>query len=124
MYEYPADAPSNAAVANPNKHWGMGFSVARRMNYVPPNHIRNISSAEDLISRRNFFDVIIYGNAHRGLPMWHTVMKAKYPQDKVIVFNGEDWHAWKQVESQHQENAILDRASYFLRELPDGCPVL
>jgi len=49
-------------------------------------------------------------------------MKAQYPPGRVLALNGEDWHAWKQVETQHKEHHILDRATYFMRELPDSCP--
>jgi hypothetical protein len=72
--------------------------------------------------RKRFFDVIVYANAHRGLPLWHAVMAAGYAPSQVIAFNGEDWHGWKQVEEQQAEFGILDRTSYFLREFPDGCP--
>jgi hypothetical protein len=123
MFDWPSDTPSNGAVQNPNKHWGMGFSISRRLHYTPDNHLRNQSGAVDLITSR-FFDVVIYGNAHRGLPLWYAVQKAKYEKEQVIVFNGEDWHGWKQVEAQQEEFGILDRATYFLRELPDGCPEL
>ena len=254
MYEWSTSTSTNQAYANPNKHWGMGFSVARRLLYKPHLHLRNMSGAEDLIlqgsgserrarmtkgnrndilqprakpdpivakearrralaiienaanrgdvraqlklgimyaqgsagknqsdalairwwksaaengsadAQRNienfrllrtehqpsqprrrlseqsrgveggeenrdrarvgerFFDVIIYANAHRGLPLWHTVKAAKYPRSQVIAFNGEDWHGWKQVEEQQEEFGVLDQTSYFLREFPDGCP--
>jgi hypothetical protein len=69
----------------------MGFTVARRLPYIPQLHIRNQTAAIDLILS-HYFDLIIYGNAHRGLPLWYAVVKAAYPQSKVIVFNGEDWH--------------------------------
>ena len=147
MYAWPSDTPSNSAAANPNKHWGMGFSVARRLDYYPRTHLRNQTIAVDLILAK-YFDVVIFGNAHRGdriskppscwrgvllttchvrcvppgMPLWSAVSKAKYPQSDILAFNGEDWHAWKQVETQHKEFRILDRATYFLRELPDGCP--
>ena len=57
-----------------------------------------------------------------GIPLWSAVMKAQYPPGRVLALNGEDWHAWKQVETQHKEHHILDRATYFMRELPDSCP--
>ena len=71
-----------------------------------------------------FFNVIIFGNANRGLPLFPAVMKAGYSKERVLVFNGEDWHGWKQVQEQQAELNILDRTSYFLRELPDECPEL
>jgi hypothetical protein len=49
-------------------------------------------------------------------------MKAQYPASRVLALNGEDWHAWKQVETHHKDLQVLDRATYFMRELPDGCP--
>jgi hypothetical protein len=91
MYAWASDAASNEAVANPNKLWGMGFSVARRLRYLPEQHLRNQSAALDLIAAR-YFDLIVYGNVNRGTPMWFAVQKAGYPKDKVIVLNGEDWH--------------------------------
>ena len=62
---WPSDTLSNGAVSNPITHWGMGFSVARRLNYLPHSHLRNISAATDLILAKHF-DVIIFGNVHRG----------------------------------------------------------
>jgi len=121
MYHWSTDSPSNGAVANPNKHWGMGFSVARRLPYREDRHLKNISAAESMILAKSF-DVVIYGNAHRGMPLFSTVMKAGYSKERILVLNGEDWHGWKQVEEQQADLKILDKTTYFLRELPESCP--
>ena len=70
-YSWPSDTASNGAVQNPNLHWGMGFSVARRLDYIPHSHLRNITAATDLILKKQF-DVIVFGNVHRGS---HTTRK-------------------------------------------------
>lgn len=123
MYHWPTNSPSNGAVANPNKHWGMGFSVARRLPYREDRHLKNLTAAEGMIAA-GAFDVVIFGNANRGMPLFPAVLKAGYTKECVLVFNGEDWHGWKQVEEQQKELQILDKATYFLRELPDYCPMI
>lgn len=99
----------------------MGFSIARRLHYNPYLHLKNSTAASQLIASK-YFDVIIYGNVHRGMPFWSSVISAGYQKHQIILFNGEDWHGWRQIEKQHTTHKLLDLGTYFLREMPDDCP--
>jgi hypothetical protein len=122
-YDWPSDQPSNGAVQNPNTHWGMGFTVARRLHYIPHLHLKNATTATKLIMSK-YFDVIIYGNVHRGMPFWSSVISAGYRKHQIILLNGEDWHGWKYVEKEQATLKLLDKGTYFMREIPDGCPLM
>ena len=88
----------------------MGFSVARRLGYMPDRHLKEAQECAAKIMAKEF-DLIIYGNAWRGLPLWWAVTKAGYTKDQVLALNGEDWHGWKQVESQHKQVVQQQKAS-------------
>lgn len=119
-YDWPSEQASNGAVQNPNTHWGMGFSIARRLHYNPRLHLKHKEPLDLIMSK--YFDVIIYGNVHRGMPFWSSVIQAGYQKHQIILFNGEDWHGWRQIEHQQASHKLLDLGTYFLREIPDDCP--
>lgn len=100
----------------------MGFSIARRLHYDPRLHLKDKEPLELIVSKH--FDVIIYGNVHRGMPFWSDVIEAGYEKHQIILLNGEDWHGWRQIEKQQASHQLLDLGTYFLREIPDDCPQL
>ena len=61
-------------------------------------------------------DVVVFGSVHRGMPLYGEVLAA-YPPERIIFLDGEDEHGWLD-----QVDRFASRGTYFMRELPDGCP--
>jgi len=95
-----------------NNLYGHGFTYAHRL------------SADDGVDRTDLdrrirahdFDLVVYASVHRGMPFWPAVAAAYAPRDRVFV-DGEDHHGWSPFSA-----ALRSEGSYFMRELPDGCP--
>ena len=53
---------------------------------------------------------------HRGLPFLDAVLE-HYRADEIAFVDGEDEHGWSNFSA-----ALPAVGTYFMRELPDGCP--
>ncbi len=69
---------------NPASLYGKGFTYSRA---VPVTSKPGLIDIDDL--RKGSFDLVVYGNLHRGLPYWDEVTKA-YPPEKIVMLCGED----------------------------------
>jgi hypothetical protein len=86
----------NADVSN---LYGKGMSYTQLLDPEPPIH-------EDEVVQRikdRYYDVVIYGSYHRGMPMYDFVLQNYSPRD-VILLCGEDEHrcnGWAHVNNGH-----------------------
>ena len=74
---------------NFNESYGKGFTYT---NLLDPS-VRN-DSIDDKIEeniRNKYYDIIIYGSYHRGMPNYHFIREF-YSSDKIILLCGEDEH--------------------------------
>ena len=107
MYAVPAGAPPGN-----EDLYGNGFSYAHRMD---AGLVVDRTRLEARLAAKEF-DVVVYGSVHRGMPYLETVL-ATYAPSAVVFVDGEDFHGWcgKVVR-------LASKGTYFMRELPDGCP--
>lgn len=67
--------------------------------------------------RRREFDVVVFGSVYRGMPLLDVALEA-YPPERLLFLDGEDEHGWGEKVERYTR-----RGTYFMRELPDGCPI-
>ena len=58
--------------------------------------------------KNNYYDIIVYGSVHRGLPFYNEVMKF-YNNNKLVFMDGEDIHTCNLYDKTFDFN-------YFMRE--------
>jgi hypothetical protein len=96
--------------------YGHGFAYAHRL---PDDPRVDRSNIEQRIKAKEF-DLIVYGDAYRGTPML-DVVTVSYSPSQVAFIDGDDWQDWSGVSRRSE---LLNKGTYFLREMPDGCPAL
>ncbi len=72
---------------NPTKLYGRGFTYSRALPVSakpPPVHIAEVLNRS--------FDLVVYGNIHRGMPYWEEIRYA-YPPNQIVLLCGEDCDA-------------------------------
>lgn len=99
----------------PDAHrlYGRGFSYTRILPaYMKPPliHIDEI--------RNRSFDLVVYGNIHRGLPYWEEVNQV-YPPEKIVMLCGEDCDEPGQIHHEICNGPEFGKKGYnvFIREL-------
>jgi hypothetical protein len=93
---------------NYNKLYGRGMTYTNLIDISYRNNELDDSIKEDIINHE--YDIIIYGNYHRGIPYFELV-KEHYSVDKIILLCGEDCHACDYFKY------ISDKYNVFVREL-------
>lgn len=114
MYMY-AENTTTKGLGN-QELYGQGFTYAHRL---PDDPRVDRSNIEQRIKAKEF-DLIVYGDAYRGTPIL-DVVTASYSPSQVAFIDGEDWQDWSGVSRRSE---LLNKGTYFLREMPDGCPAL
>lgn len=69
---------------NPSALYGKGFTYSRILPVSAKPPLIHISEL-----RNGSFDLVVYGNIHRGMPYWDEVVKA-YPPERIVLLCGED----------------------------------
>ena len=110
LYEPRVAAPFDQAARS--ELYGNGFTYAYRLRDDP--RVDRSDIAKKL--RDHFFDIVVYGSVHRGLP-YFDVVRAHYGYDEIAFVDGEDEHGWSNFSV-----GLPAVGHYFMRELPDGCP--
>ena len=68
-------------------HYGKGFTYSRILSDDLRSEKLNIQDIE-----KHKFDIIIYGNVHRGMPYWDIINKVYIPSE-ILLLCGEDEHS-------------------------------
>jgi hypothetical protein len=88
--------------------YGKGFTYSKLLS--PDTHSHDYdNNIVDLI-RSHYFDIVIYGSYHRGLPLIDLVTQF-YTPDKIVFMCGEDLH------SKCYDKLIANGHNVFIREL-------
>ena len=74
----------------PEQLYGKGFSYQKLLK--PETHDPAAVQTVEQDIRDRVYDLVIYGNMHRGLPHYDLVLQY-YEPSKVILLDGEDLHA-------------------------------
>jgi hypothetical protein len=114
MYMYDENTTTKA-LGN-QELYGSGFTYAHRLADDP--RINREDVARRIEAKE--FDLVVYGAVQRGTPMLDVVTKA-YGPSRVVFVDGDDWRDWQGVMARA---ALLDKGVYFMREMPDDCPIL
>lgn len=72
-----------------SKLYGKGITYTDLLDHKYNDPKRDQTIEDDI--KNNRYDLIIYGNYHRGMPKYDTVLKS-YNVDQVILMCGEDIH--------------------------------
>lgn len=89
-----------------NRFHGRGFTYYADIPFV---EVPQFNIKEQIATK--YFDLIIYGNANRCLDLFNEVSSV-YPQDKIILLDGEDEHNRPGINKE-----LVGRGKYFRREL-------
>ena len=145
MYALAHRTPPKAPARDAEALYGRGFTYARWLRRGAGDDARErardggaarsgradarddaaaLADAEAIVDRTRLdervrareFDVVVFGSVHRGMPLYGEVLAA-YPPERIIFLDGEDEHGWLD-----QVDRFASRGTYFMRELPDGCP--
>lgn len=97
--------------SNPIPHhllYGRGMTYSNILDESLHNNLRDRTVEEDI--RNGYYDIIIYGSYHRGVP-YYDLVSSIYPANKIILLCGEDIH-------ECNYNQVLERGHHvFVREL-------
>lgn len=69
--------------------YGNGFTYGRLLD--PVLHDPRLTQTVEDDIRNRLYDLIVYGNIHRGMPLYSLVLQ-HYPPSRVILMDGEDIH--------------------------------
>jgi len=93
---------------NYTKLYGKGFTYSNLLDPILHNNNLDNSLLEDINNK--YYDIIIYGSYHRGMPFYNLISKI-YKPDEIILLCGEDIHPCN-------FNYYLEKGHYiFVREL-------
>lgn len=70
--------------------YGRGFTYAKLLD--PACHDSDACQTVEQDIRERTYDIILYGNYHRGMPYYEHVMQ-HYPPSNVVLLDGEDIHS-------------------------------
>jgi hypothetical protein len=88
--------------------YGNGFTYSRLLDDSTHNDRLDTSIEEDI--KKKYYDIVIYGSYHRGMPFYDLVSNV-YKPNEIILLCGEDIHA------ACYHNALQYGHSIFVREL-------
>ena len=93
---------------NFNQLYGKGLTYTNLLDPKLHDETLNNTIEEDI--KKNYYDLIIYGSFHRGMPFYDLINKFYYPS-KIVLLCGEDLH-------NCNYNEWLKKGHYiFVREL-------
>ena len=69
--------------------YGKGFTYSKLLDPNTRKSELDLTVIEDI--EKNYYDIVIYGSYHRGMPFYDIVCKS-YPIHKIILLCGEDLH--------------------------------
>jgi hypothetical protein len=74
---------------NLNAMYGKGMSYSGMLDQSLHDNVLDETVERDI--KNHYYDIVIYGSYHRGMPFYDLVSK-NYSPDKVILLCGEDFH--------------------------------
>ena len=92
------------------KLWGRGFTYSKILENNLHNDNLDVTIKKDILNKK--YDIVIYGNHHRGLPFYGLVSKI-YKPNEIIMLCGEDIHRCKKNEIDY----VNKGHHVFIREL-------
>ena len=88
-HDYPKIEHIYKSNINVNKLYGKGMSYSNLLDQSLHNDVLNATILEDI--KNKYYDIVIYGSYHRGMPLYDFVTSIYDPSD-IILFCGEDLH--------------------------------
>ena len=88
--------------------YGKGFTYSNLLEPILHNNNLDVTIFEDI--KNKYYDIVIYGSYHRGMPYYDLISKY-YNSDKIILLCGEDFHNCNYTEYLNKGHFI------FVREL-------
>lgn len=88
-HDYPKIKHIYKSNINFNELYGKGMTYANLLDPALHNDSLNNTLYEDI--KNKYYDIIIYGSYHRGMPLYDLVNSIYEPSD-IILFCGEDLH--------------------------------
>jgi hypothetical protein len=93
---------------NYDSFYGKGMTYSNLLEPISRNDNLDATIIEDI--KKKYYDIIIYGSYHRGMPYYDLISKI-YKSDEIILLCGEDLH-------DCDYNDYLNKGHYvFVREL-------
>lgn len=88
-HDYPKIKHLYTDFDNSYELYGNGFSCSKLLN--PNIHNDAYDTNIETLIKSNYFDIVIYGSLHRGLPFFELVQQC-YSPNNVVFMCGEDLH--------------------------------
>lgn len=88
-HDYPKIEHIYKSNINVNKLYGKGMSYSNLLDQSLHNDVLNATILEDI--KNKYYDIVIYGSYHRGMPLYDFVSSI-YDPSEIILFCGEDLH--------------------------------
>ena len=89
-HDYPMISHLYKSYPNPFDLYGKGITYSCLLDDNLHDHNQD-SDILHLIQKK-YYDLIIYGSFHRGMPLYDNIIM-KYPNEKIILLCGEDIHS-------------------------------
>ncbi len=107
-HDYPKIPHIYTSCSNATELYGRGISYTKIINDENRNNNLDTTILKDI--ENHYYDLIIYGEIHRGMPYFDIVQKY-YDQNNIIFLCGEDIH-------QCPFNILLEHnCNVFMREI-------
>ena len=74
---------------NPNDLYGKGFTYSNLLD--PILHDDSLDKTIENDIKNKYYDIVIYGSYHRGMPFYDLICKF-YKPEEIILICGEDYH--------------------------------
>ncbi len=89
-HDYPKIKHLYKDFDNSYELYGKGYSCSKLLD--PNIHNNNYDENIETLIKSHYFDIVIYGSLHRGLPLLSMVQQYYIPND-VVLLCGEDIHS-------------------------------
>ena len=86
--------------------YGKGISYTNLLEPELHNNDLDISINKDIVDK--YYDIIIYGSFHRGMPFYDLISRI-YDPNKIILLCGEDFHMCNSIVYEKKGHPIFKR---------------
>jgi hypothetical protein len=107
-HDYPKISHIYKTYMDPNTLYGKGMSYSNLLENSL--HDDSLDSKMEILIKQKYFDLVIYGSYHRGMPFFDFV-KQIYRPNEIVMLCGEDIH------NCNYDDYVKKGYSLFVREL-------
>ena len=108
-HDYPRISHLYKTIENLDYLYGKGMTYTNLLSREMHNDEKDLTIEKDILSKK--YDIIVYGNIHRGMPFFEQVLKSYLPNE-IILLCGEDIHQCREGETYSNQGYCV-----FCREL-------